>query len=323
MSKTKYYYDPNTCRYEKIVPTPKDILLDTILSASLILLAAVGMVVIYMSFFDTPKEISLREENEKLHFYYSILQKQMEETNSTLAKLQERDDNIYRTIYEQDPIPESIRKAGIGGAQRYRELQQASLEESDLIIEAVKGIDQLKRRMYIQTKSYDELLTLAKNQHLMLASIPAIAPISTNDSYLSSGFGMRYHPIYKVRKLHTGLDFAARIGTPIHAAGGGTVSRVSSSYYGYGKQVEIDHGFGFKTKYAHMSEFKVKVGQKVKRGELIGYSGNSGTSSGPHLHYEVIKNRKKVNPIHYIYRDISEEEYEMLVKLASIENQSM
>ena len=323
MSKTKYYYDPNTCKYEKIVPTTKDILLDTIMSGSLILLAAVGVVVVYMSFLDTPKEISLREENEKLHFYYSILQKQLTETNGMLAKLQERDDNIYRTIYEQDPIPESIRKAGIGGAQRYRELKQAALEESDLILNAVKGIDQLKRSMYIQTKSYDELLTLAKNQHLMLASIPAIAPISTNESYLSSGYGMRYHPIYKVRKLHTGLDFAARVGTPIHAAGGGTISRVSSSYYGYGKQVEIDHGFGFKTKYAHMSEFKVKVGQKVKRGELIGFSGNSGTSSGPHLHYEVIKNRKKVNPIHYIYRDISEEEYEMLVKLASIENQSM
>lgn len=323
MSKIKYYYDPNTCKYEKIVPTPKVILLDTIMSGSLILLAALGVVVVYMSFYDTPKEIDLREENEKLHFYYSILQKQLSETNGMLAQLQERDDNIYRTIYEQDPIPESIRKAGIGGAQRYRELQKASLQESDLIINAVKSIDQLKRRMYIQTKSYDELLTLAKNQHLMLASIPAIAPISTNESYLSSGFGMRYHPIYKVRKLHTGLDFAARIGTPIHASGGGKVSRVSNSYYGYGKQVEIDHGFGFKTKYAHMSEFIVKVGQKVKRGELIGYSGNSGTSSGPHLHYEVIKNRKKVNPIHYIYRDISEEEYEMLVKLASIENQSM
>jgi murein DD-endopeptidase MepM/ murein hydrolase activator NlpD len=134
---------------------------------------------------------------------------------------------------------------------------------------------------------------------------------------------MRYHPIYKIKKMHTGLDFAARIGTPIYASGGGTVTRVSNSYYGYGKQVEIDHGFGFKTKYAHMSAFNVKVGQKVKRGECIGYSGNSGTSSGPHLHYEVFKNRKKVNPIHYIYRDISEEEYEMLVKLASIENQSM
>lgn len=323
MSKTKYYYDTNTCKYEPVALTFKDILLDGVMYISMILLAAVGVVVIYMSFYDTPKEVSLREENEKLQFYYTILDKQLSEYSNMLTHLQERDDGIYRTIYEQDPIPESVRNAGIGGAHRYRELEQARLEKSDMIIKAVQNIDQLKRKMYIQTKSYDELLTLAKNQHLMLASIPAIAPIPTNDSYLSSGFGMRYHPIYKIRKLHTGLDFAARIGTPIHAAGGGTVSRVSNSYYGYGKQVEIDHGFGFKTKYAHMSEFNVKLGQKIKRGELIGYSGNSGTSSGPHLHYEVIKNRKKVNPIHYIYRDISEEEYEMLVKLASIENESM
>lgn len=323
MAKVKYYYDSDTCKYEKVKSTTKDIILDGILSVSLVLIAAVCAVVLYMSFYDSPKEIGLREKNEELKLFYSLLNKQLSETSHTLAKLQQRDDGIYRTIYEQEPIPSSVRNAGIGGVRRYSELEQAQLEQSQLIIGAVKGIDQLKRKMYIQTKSYDELLTLAKNQHMMLASIPAIAPISTNESYLSSGFGLRYHPIYKIRKMHTGLDFAARIGTPIHASGGGRISRVSNSYYGYGKQVEIDHGFGFKTKYAHMSEFKVKVGQRVKRGELIGYSGNSGTSSGPHLHYEVHKNRKKVNPIHYIYRDISEEEYEMLVKLASIENESM
>jgi len=323
MAKTKYYYDTNTCKYERVTLTMKDLILDGVMYVSMILLAAVGVVVIYMSFYDTPKEVSLRESNDRLQLYYTILDKQLAQYTEMMSLLQERDDGVYRTIYEQDPIPASVRGAGIGGTNRYRKLQEAGLEKSDLVINTVKSIDQLKRKMYIQTKSYDELLTLAKNQHLMLASIPAIAPISTNESYLSSGFGLRYHPIYKIRKLHTGLDFAARIGTPIHAAGGGTISRVSNSYYGYGKQIEIDHGFGFKTKYAHMSEFKVKNGQKVKRGELIGYSGNSGTSSGPHLHYEVIKNRKKVNPIHYIYRDISEEEYEMLVKLASIENESM
>ncbi|WKN31286.1 M23 family metallopeptidase [Porifericola rhodea] len=323
MPKVKYYYDPNTCKYEKLKVTKWEIIMDGVLNLSIILLAALGMAFVYMNYYDSPKEVSLRKENEKLHFYYSILQKQMDETSGMLAQLQDRDDGIYRTIYEQDPIPQSIRNAGIGGAERYSKLLQAKLSEEELILNTVKDLDQIKRKMYIQTKSYDELLTLAKNQHLMLASIPAIAPISTNESYLSSGFGLRYHPIYKIRKMHTGLDFGARIGTAIYATGGGTVSKVSSSYYGYGKQIEIDHGFGFKTKYAHLSEFNVKVGQKVKRGECIGYSGNSGTSSGPHLHYEVHKNRKKVNPIHYIYKDISEEEYEMLVKLASIENESM
>jgi len=323
MPKVKYYYDPNTCKYERLKVTKWEIIMDGVLNLSIILLAALGMAFVYMNYYDSPKEVSLRKENEKLHFYYSILQKQMDETSGMLAQLQDRDDGIYRTIYEQDPIPQSIRNAGIGGAERYSKLLQAKLSEEELILNTVKDLDQIKRKMYIQTKSYDELLTLAKNQHLMLASIPAIAPISTNESYLSSGFGLRYHPIYKIRKMHTGLDFGARIGTAIYATGGGTVSKVSSSYYGYGKQIEIDHGFGFKTKYAHLSEFNVKVGQKVKRGECIGYSGNSGTSSGPHLHYEVHKNRKKVNPIHYIYKDISEEEYEMLVKLASIENESM
>lgn len=323
MSKIKYYYDPNTCKYEKVKVTTRELIIDSIMTISMILIASVCVVVVYMNYYDTPKEVRLREENEKLEFYYSMLGKQMNETTDMLAMLQERDDGIYRTIYEQDPIPHSIRNAGIGGVERYSKLQQAKLEKEALILKTIQGLDQIKRKMYIQTKSYDELLTLAKGQHLMLASIPAIAPIPTNESYLSSGFGMRYHPIYKIRKLHTGLDFAARIGTPIHASGGGTVAKVSNSYYGYGKQIEIDHGFGFRTKYAHLSGFNVKVGQKVKRGECIGYSGNTGTSSGPHLHYEVFKNKKKVNPIHYIYQDISDEEYEMLVKLASIENQSM
>ncbi|WPP50551.1 M23 family metallopeptidase [Catalinimonas niigatensis] len=323
MPKIKYYYDPNTCKYEKVKITRMEMIFDGIMTLSIILFAAICIVVVYMNYYDSPKEISLRKENEKLHFYYNMLGKEIQKTSGMLAKLQERDDGIYRTIYEQDPIPESIRNAGIGGAERYNKLIQAKLSKEELILSTVKDLDQIKRKMYIQTKSYDELLTIAKSQHLMLASIPAIAPITTSESYLSSGFGPRYHPIYKVKKMHTGLDFAARVGTSIYATGGGTVTKVSSSYYGYGKQVEIDHGFGFKTKYAHMSEFNVKVGQKVKRGECIGYSGNTGTSSGPHLHYEVFKNRNKVNPIHYIYRDISEEEYEMLVKLASIENQSM
>lgn len=323
MPKIKYYYDPNTCKYEKVKVTKMEMIFDGIMTVSLILFAAVCTVVVYMNYYDSPKEVSLRKENEKLHFYYNILNKQMQETSGMLAKLQERDDGIYRTIYEQDPIPATIRNAGIGGAERYNKLLQANLSKEDLILSTVKDLDQIKRKMYIQTKSYDELLTIAKNQHLMLASIPAITPISTSESYLSSGFGPRFHPVYKVKKLHTGLDFSARVGTPIYATGGGTVTKVSSSYYGYGKQIEIDHGFGFKTKYAHLSEFNVKVGQKVKRGECIGYSGNTGTSTGPHLHYEVFKNRNKVNPIHYIYRDISDEEYEMLVKLASIENQSM
>lgn len=323
MPKVKYYYDADTCKYEPIKATTRDIIIDGIMVVSLIIVAALSVVILYMSYFDSPKESILRAENKKLHFYYDMLQKDMETISYTLSSLQERDDHIYRTIYEQSPIPESIRQAGIGGTERYSHLLEARLEDQATILGTVSKLDQLKRQMYIQTKSYDDILRLAANQQVMLASIPAIPPISTSQSYLSSGFGMRLHPIYKVRKLHTGLDFAARKGTPIYATGAGVVKKVTSSLRGYGKHIEIDHGFGFVTRYAHMSEFKVKLNQRVKRGECIGYSGNTGSSTAPHLHYEVVKNHAKVNPIHYIYQDISDEEYEMLLKLASIENESL
>ena len=323
MAKIKYYYDSETCKYEKVKVTKGAVVLDAILSFSVVLMAALGVALIYTTYFDSPREVTLRHDNEKMLFRYEILDKEMRNMQQVLATLQDRDDHIYRTIYEQDPIPASIRNAGIGGAERYQELIEKDLEHGEYLLAQLSNFNQLKRQMYIQTKSHDELFSLAKNQHLLLASMPAITPIPLTQSRLSSGFGLRYHPIYKVRKLHTGIDFGARVGTPIYATGGGKVTKVSTSFYGYGKQVEIDHGFGLKTKYAHLSEFKVKVGQRVKRGELIAYSGNTGTSSGPHLHYEVHKNRQKVNPIHYFYQDISSREYEKLVKLASIENESM
>ena len=323
MAKVKYYYDSDTCKYERVRVTKGDVVLDAILSFSVVLIAALCVAVVYMTYFDSPREVTLRHDNEKLLFRYEILGKDMRSMQQVLATLQDRDDHIYRTIYEQDPIPASIRNAGIGGAERYQPLIEKDLEHGEYLLARLTSFDQLKRKMYIQTKSHDELFSLAKNQHLLLASMPAITPIPLTQARLSSGFGLRYHPIYKVRKLHTGIDFGARVGTPIYATGGGKVTKVSTSFYGYGKQVEIDHGFGLKTKYAHLSEFKVKVGQRVKRGELIAYSGNTGTSSGPHLHYEVHKNRQKVNPIHYFYQDITGREYEKLVKLASIENESM
>ncbi|MEQ9439299.1 MAG: M23 family metallopeptidase [Cyclobacteriaceae bacterium] len=323
MAKIKYHYDTETCKYEPFRKSTANVVMDILLSSSLILIGAVCILVIYLSYYDSPNEKFLRRGNEKLVFHLNMLNKDMGQMDQLLAKLQNRDDNIYRTIFEQDPIAPSIRNAGIGGVKRYQSLVDKELEHEGFLLKTLTQFDQLKRRMYIQTKSYDDLLSLAKKQHLMLASIPAITPISLQQSYLSSGFGLRYHPIHKIRKMHAGIDFGARIGSQVYATGGGVVSKVSTSFYGYGKQIEIDHGFGFKTKYAHLSEFNVKVGQKVKRGELIAFSGNSGTSSGPHLHYEVIKARKKVNPIHYFYQDITDAEFERLVKLASIENESM
>ncbi|MEM9672200.1 MAG: M23 family metallopeptidase [Cyclobacteriaceae bacterium] len=297
--------------------------MDGLLYISLILIGAVCILVIYLSYYDSPNEKLLRKGNEKLVFRLKMLDKEMGQMDRLLGKLQNRDDKVYRTIFEQEPIASSIRTAGIGGSRRYQSLIEQNLESEEFLLKSLTKFDQLKRQMYIQTKSYDELLSLARRQHMMLASIPAITPISLKQSYLSSGFGMRFHPIHRIKKMHTGIDFGARVGTPIYATGAGKVTKVSTRFTGAGKNIEIDHGFGFKTKYFHLSEFNVKVGQRVKRGELIAYSGNTGTSSGPHLHYEVVKNRKKVNPIHYFYRDISDKEFEQLVKLASIENSSM
>jgi murein DD-endopeptidase MepM/ murein hydrolase activator NlpD len=323
MPKVKYYYDTETCKYEPLKKSTAHIIMDGMLYTSLILIGAVCILVIYLSYYDSPNEKLLRKGNEKLVFRLQMLDKEMGQMDQLLSKLQSRDDKVYRTIFEQEPIASSIRNAGIGGSRRYQSLIEQNLENEEFLLKALTKFDQLKRQMYIQTKSYDELLSLARRQHLMLASIPAITPISLKQSYLSSGFGMRFHPIHKRKKMHTGIDFGARVGTPIYATGAGKVTKVSTRFTGAGKNIEIDHGFGFKTKYFHLSEFNVKVGQRVKRGELIAFSGNTGTSSGPHLHYEVVKNRKKVNPIHYFYQDISDKEFEQLVKLASIENSSM
>jgi murein DD-endopeptidase MepM/ murein hydrolase activator NlpD len=220
-------------------------------------------------------------------------------------------------------VPDEIRKAGFGGANRYMNLLNENLEKEELIISNFKKIDQLKKQMYVQTTSYDHIFNLAKDNELLLASLPAIPPVSKDDlRRLSSGFGYRIDPILKIRKPHRGVDFSIPKGSPVYATGDGTISLVKSSYTGYGKQIEIDHGFGYKTKYAHLNEFLVKKGQKVKRGELIAYSGNSGKSTAPHLHYEVHENRVPKDPVHYFYLDIDPEEYKEILRISSIENQA-
>ena len=323
MPKVKYHYDTETCKYEPVKRTTASVILDSLMYGSLVLIGAVCILVIYLSYYDSPNEKLLRKGNDKLVFRLQMMNKEMKQVDKVLAQLENRDDNIYRTIFEQEPIAASIRNAGIGGARRYQDMVGQGLENEEFLLKSLSLFDQIIRQKYIQTKSYDELLSLARRQHLLLASIPAITPISLKQSYLSSGFGMRFHPIHKIRRMHKGIDFGARVGTPIYATGAGKVTKVSTRFTGPGKHIEIAHGFGFRTRYLHLSEFNVKVGQKVKRGELIGYSGNTGTSSGPHLHYEVVKNRKKVNPIHYFYQDITNAEFEKLVELASIENSSM
>ena len=263
----------------------------------------------------------LNREIKNMVFQYNQIKDKLNQISLVMADLQNRDDNIYRVIFEAEPIPNSIRKAGYGGVNRYEALK--GYNNSDLIINTTKKLDQISKQLYIQSKSFDEIIELAKHKSEMLAAIPAIQPVSNkNLSRMASGFGPRIDPIYKTKKFHAGMDFSAKTGTPIYATGNGKVIRVRKSRKGYGNHVKIDHGYGYITLYAHMQKYIVKKGQKVKRGEVIGYVGNTGKSVAPHLHYEVHKNGKKVNPVNFFYNDLTSEEYEKMIILSSQNNQS-
>ena len=272
MSKHKYYYNPDTCRYEKIRKTNKDIFLITVAFVSIVLISSFILVNIYDRYFESPKIIQLKKENQELQTHYEILNKEVNVAYKMLNNLEERDDNVYRIIFEAEPIPGTIRQAGIGGINRYKELVDGNLERDDLIIDNYAKIDELKRKLYIQTKSYDELLDMANNKEELVASIPAIQPVSNKDlKRLASGYGTRIDPFLKVKRMHYGLDFSVKKGTPIYATADGKVMIVKSSFGGFGKHIYLDHGNGYRTVYAHLDKFNVRKNQKVKRGELIAY----------------------------------------------------
>ncbi len=323
MARIKYYYDTETCKYERIKVSKWDIFLNALGIFTLSLILAVVIIFISSTYFESPQVSLLKKQNKELLMYYEDMEKELEQINKMLAVLQDRDDNIYRVIFEADPIPSTIRQAGVGGTDRYRALREEKLEREDLVINTLAKIDQLKKKIYIQTKSYDDILEMAKNKADMLASIPSIQPIANkNLTRLASGYGMRMHPILKFRRMHAGIDFSAPQGTPIFATGNGKVIK-ARRYRTSGNMVVIDHGYGYKTKYMHMVRFAVKEGQKVKRGDVIGYVGNTGMSKAPHCHYEVWKDGRHVNPVYYFYNDVTDEEFDKLLELASRENESL
>jgi len=326
MARIKYYYDTETCKYERVKVSTWDVILNLLGFLSVALMLAIGIVLIYNTYFESPKEALLSKENKELKYHFEVLEKNISHVNKMILALQERDDNVYRTIFEAEPIPSTIRQAGVGGADRYRAILEKDLEQAELVLQSYKKIDKLKKQMYIQTKSYDEIMTLAMDKSKMLAAIPAIQPVHNKElTRLASGYGMRIHPIYKGRKMHWGIDFSAPRGTPIYATGDGEIVMANRSFKktGYGNQIEIDHGFGYKTKYAHMQMMVVTKGENVKRGDLIGYVGSTGGSTAPHVHYEIIKDNKKIDPIQYMIQDITDDEYQKLLELASRENQSL
>jgi murein DD-endopeptidase MepM/ murein hydrolase activator NlpD len=273
------------------------------------------------NFLDSPKEKQLKREIAQLQDQYDLLNQRIDLANSVLKDLQVSDDQIYRVVFEAEPIPAEVREAGAGGINRYKLLE--GFDNSDLLIKTTQRIDKLTRQLYIQSKSFDEVFKLAKQKTQMLASIPGIQPVAIKGSdRLVSGFGYRIHPIYKTAKMHTGIDFAAPTGTPIYSTGNGVVSQTEFNGRGYGNNVVINHGYGYQTLYGHMTKFVVRPGQKVQRGDLIGYVGSTGSSTGPHCHYEVIKDGNKIDPINYFYNDLTPQEYEQIRILAAQENQS-
>ena len=321
MAKVKYYYDTKTLSYKRIELSNANKLKRLLYFLVGSAFTGLVMVIIFFQFFDSPKEKILNREIDQLTSQYEIVQDKLQQVELVLDDIQNRDDNIYRVIFEADPIPSSIRKAGYGGVNRYQDL--LGYKNSDLIIETSEKIDQITKELYIQSKSFDDIIELAKNKAEMLKSIPAIQPVSNkNLKRMASGWGLRPHPIYKTMKFHYGMDFSALTGTPIYATGNGKVKKVKYSRRGYGKHVIIDHGYGYETLYAHMTKYIVKKGQSVKRGEIIGYVGSTGASVAPHLHYEVHKNGRKINPVNFYYNDLNPDEYEKMLEISSQNNQS-
>ena len=321
MAKIKYYYDTKTLNYQRIEKSTFDKVKNVLIYITASAFSGIIMILFFFQFFDSPKEKKLKREIADLTSQFNLLNTELSQIDRVLKDMQERDDNIYRVIFEAEPIPQSIRKAGFGGVNRYKHLK--NLTNSELITSTTKKIDEITKQIYIQSKSFDQVIKLSKNKSEMLASIPAIQPVSNkNLQRMASGYGYRTHPIYKTRKLHTGMDFTAPKGTKIYATGNGTIELATHNKSGYGKHVIINHSYGYKTLYGHMSNYIVKRGEKVKRGDIIGYVGNTGLSVGPHLHYEVHYNGKKINPAHFYYNDLTPEEYEKMLKISSKFNQS-
>lgn len=318
MAKTKYRYNQHTLSYDKIELTLKDKLFKSSIFVGLGLVIGVFIYALAYTYIDSPKEKQLKMENAQLQTQYVILNKKLDQFSKVLDDVQHRDDNIYRVIFEAEPIASDIRKAGFGGVNRYKELE--GYTDSELIIKTSENLDKLSKQLYIQSKSFDDVFEMAKTKEKMLAALPAIQPVQTERIH---GYGNRIHPILKYVKFHAGMDFTAPTGTPIYATGNGKVTQADRKMSGYGNLVKIDHGYGYTTRYAHMSKFNCKVGQKVKRGDVIGYVGNTGLSSGPHCHYEVRKNGESLNPVNYYFNDLTPEEYAKMVEMANSPTQSM
>ena len=324
MSKVKYYYDHDTLSYREIKVTNKNRISGVLLFllASFFFGITSLLILLNSDIINTPSEVAQKRSLENFKLQFDILNKKLGQLEKVIANIENRDNNLYRVYFEASPIPEEQRRAGFGGINRYKDLE--GYDNSDLIINTTKRLDILTKQTVVQSRSLEEIESLAKNKASLIEAIPTIQPIKNKDlTRVASGYGYRIDPFTKIRRFHYGMDFTAKRGTPIYATGNGIVKRADNRSSGYGKHIRIDHGFGYVSLYAHLSKYNVRRGQKVRRGDIIGYVGNTGRSAGPHLHYEIIKDNQKINPLNFYYGNLSPKEYEALLTQSKQENQSL
>ena len=315
MRKVYYIYNPKTRTYDRIYPTVRQRAISILRRLFVGMGLGAGSFIILLFIFGSPSEKELRIENARLLAQYNVLSHRLDEALGVMQDIQQRDDNLYRVVLQADPVSDAIRKAGYGGTNRYEQLMD--MANAELVMNTTQKMDMLNRQLYIQSKSFDEVVDLCKGHDEMLKCIPAIMPVSNKDlKKTASGYGTRIDPIYNTPKFHAGMDLSANIGTPVYATGDGKVIKAGWET-GYGNLIQVDHGFGYVTWYAHLSKYKVRPGQKVVRGEVIGEVGNTGKSTGPHLHYEVHVKGKVQNPVNYYFMDLSAEDYDKMVQIAA------
>jgi murein DD-endopeptidase MepM/ murein hydrolase activator NlpD len=321
MPRTKYKFNPESLSFDRVKLGLRALLFRFLAYFVGSVLVALLYWVIFASFFDSPKEKALKREVEQMTLQYDLIHRDMANIENVLEDLQKTDDNLYRTIFEAEPISSNLRNGGTGGVNRFESLE--GYTNSKLVIETAARLEKIRKKVYVQSKSFDDLISLAARKEEMLRSIPAILPISNKDLIrTASGFGLRIHPIYKIIKFHYGMDFTAPRGTDVYASGNGIVAAVITDQRGLGKHVIIDHGFGYTSIYAHLNDFNVRKGQKVQRGDIIGYVGSTGQSVADHLHYEIKLNGQNVDPVNYYFEDLTAAEYERMIEIASKTGQS-
>lgn len=316
MKKIKYYYNTHTLRYEKLVTPFRVKLLRFFGLLSGLVVSSAIVIYLYNRFFPRPTDIESNKKYELLKDNYTSINKKVQTLEQQLESLEKRDNEVYRSIFEANPLPDSARAKAI---EQKKEIDKVNIMGDDVLGKDIASqLNNLSARMAFQLESYTAIEKLINNQEAKLASIPAIQPVSNKQlNRIASGFGMRIDPVYGTPKMHKGLDFTAPQGTPIYATGDGIVRTASYSVSGFGNHVEINHGYGYETLYGHMVRIKVQSGQRVKRGEVIGYVGSTGKSTGPHCHYEILLNGQHVNPVYFFSNDLNAEQYDQLLKLAA------